>query len=94
MRRLAQGADARRVLHVDRGDRHVDRREQQVAATDTAEGRPIEPTPVKLLCSEAGPSTSDTRSLPTEEIAGEPYPPLEMRVFMSLTDSWSHFGSS
>ena len=66
----------------------------KVAATDTAEGRPIEPTPVKLLFSEAGPSTSDTRSLPTEEIAGEPYPPLEMRVFMSLMDSWSHFGSS
>ena len=32
----------------------------------------IEPTPVKLLFSEAGPSTSETRSLPIEEIAGEP----------------------
>ena len=44
----------------------------KVAATETAEGRPIEPTPVKLLFSEAGPSTSDTRSLPIDEIAGEP----------------------
>ena len=44
----------------------------KVAATDTAEGSPIEPTPVKLLFSEAGPSTSETRSLPIEEIAGEP----------------------
>ena len=44
----------------------------KVAATDTADGRPMDPTPVKLLFNEAGPSTSETRSLPTDDTAGEP----------------------
>ena len=70
----------------------------QVQANAVEHGKPMEPTPVNVLFSEAGPSRSVSAILPTESVAWVPKPAFALRLSMSSTDSWSsswsHIGSS